>query len=294
MQCTIYSRVFAALEWSFHLAWGQLSNLLASDTFTAAAAKKMCLWKHWALMGYMGFVGRTLCRMGMRAWNTLFAAAFELTTMLLEFLQLPAPKAIPATPDPVCDLALRKLSSLHRVFRELPTFMFGVVCDVILRGGRYAFALYSEVGLKVIDLAIQTLNGEGHIFDIMTQIFTKLTTKLDPDAFLAMISGEGGVSTDVIDTADAAPAKTSGKAAFLEGSASVGATTGVFGLPNEITSLVIDVVKPVVIGLFRYQELQGAIAGAFVPGVEGVGAGREQGGWIVFEVAAGTYRFESA
>ena len=215
----------------------------------------------------MGFVGRTLCRMGMRAWNTLFAAAVELTTMLLEFLQLPAPKTIPATPDPVCELALRKLSSLHRVFQELPTFMFGVVCDVILRGGRYAFALYSEVGLKVLDLAIQTLNGEGHIFDIIAQILTKLATKLDPDAFLAMMSGEGGVSADVIDKADAAPAapaKTSGKTAFLEGSASVGATTGVFGLPKEITNLVIDVVKPVVIGLFRYQELQGAIAGAFV------------------------------
>ena len=52
VQCTVFSRVFAALEWSFHLAWNQLSNLLKADTFTADAAKKMCHWKHWALMGY--------------------------------------------------------------------------------------------------------------------------------------------------------------------------------------------------------------------------------------------------
>ena len=51
--CAMMNRVVGLFEWSFHFAWDQLSNLLQSDTFTAAAAKKMCLWKHWAVMGYV-------------------------------------------------------------------------------------------------------------------------------------------------------------------------------------------------------------------------------------------------
>ena len=268
VQCTVFSRVFAALEWSFHLAWGQLSKFLTSDTFTAAAAKRMCLWKHWSLMGYMGFVGRTVCRMGMRAWNTILAAGFELITMLLTFLKLPAPKAIPATPDPVCNLALGKLTSLHRVFQELPTFMFGIVCDVLLRGGRYAFALYSEVGLKVLDLAIQTLNGEGDIFALMTQILVELTSTLDPAALFDMMSGGSSISTDSFNQAP--PSEKTAQTAVLEVGAeraeapALKKLAGVFGLPSELSSLVIDVVKPAVAALFRYQELQGALAGAFV------------------------------
>jgi hypothetical protein len=254
VSCTVLVRVVAPIEWAFHWAWDQLSNLLAADTFDSVAAATMCEWKHWGLFMIWGLVGRTLCRMFMRVWNTTLAAVVTLVSYLLDFVGISVPD-VPASPDDVCDLALTELAALHPMVAELPLFALGITCDVVIRLGRWVVYTGLHLMNTGLDIALMTLNGEGPLAEIVTEVIGALMSalvdaKVNPVDFL-----EGGMPALGDKPGDMAEAF---------------ANTTVFGLPKEVSALALSVAVPSVKVFFKYRNVLMELLSIIEPGGGGM------------------------
>jgi hypothetical protein len=255
----IYVRLAWVVEgiahWILDLAGGALKSA-GVDFGTRTTAENMSGWKHWPTLGIPGLPARITLTFMIRLYFGVTSVLFHLASLLLKLCSLD-PIPAPPTPEPACALAVPALQKLHSFVEELPVFVIGLACDMVMRLFRFGVGTVIAVWDKVLDHAIMFLQGEGEIFDIAVSVMESIVEAIAG----LFVDGAGADLFDIID----------GNIPKNLDFSNMTNPVSLFGLPPSVSQLGVELLVPCVSVGLKYMKTAELLASFSYAGRSGLG-----------------------
>ena len=244
------------LHWALDVV-GKLIKPAGVDFGSRAAATAMSAWKHWVQFGAcLGMTVRIYTTFLIRIYWGITSVLFHLASLVLKLCSL-SPIPAPPTPEPACALAVASLKKLNSFIEELPVFVIGIACDMVLRLFRFWVGTVISVWDKVLDHLIRFLQGEGEIFDIAV---TVMETIVEAIAGL-FVDGAGADLFDILD----------GNIPKNLNFTNMKRPVSLFGLPPAVSQLGLELLVPCGSVGLKYMKATDLMAAFSFAGRSGLG-----------------------